>query len=432
MKGATQDKSMVRKEPGLAIGIADWLVPLFAILCQYAMPYGSLGLLVLLIYFVGTVLAGNRVYFHRKILFLVALMVIQQGIVAFFCDFGYSETAWFANVVTIGAMTIAISAINGRTTPEAVYRAYALVGVVVTCVVICQFVASTVLGHSVGAIAFGQLSEEAARYWAVDSGRPSAFFTEAQTYSSSLLPLVAWSLAKRKQASAGFFSLGIILTTSSLGILLVFLLWAYNAVRGRVSRTAAIVVALCVLALAPTLVALDVVEFSRGKLLSIIQDYSDYGTIVHDGFSQSTSYSNYLRLLKGFDTFLALPLAAQFLGIGRYNVAGYILETGASFPWSAIWGPRDSMANYMSSAFGVLVEYGLVVGLVYYAVLVDLFRKGSGLRRELILLLLAQTVVTQFFFNGLHMFYLLLIFACERIDESQYASFSLRGGRGSR
>ena len=421
---SSRSDSPVRR---MRIGILDWLIPLYPILAQYALTYGNAGLAILLAVVVATVLVGGIVHVHKKLFLLLVLIVLQQGVVLVFFDFGYSNIAFLGNMASMIAMVAALSAVAGNTTPEAVYRAYRIVALTISCILIYQFFVLTVLGQPVGAIAVVPISDELTGYWAFDSGRPSAFFTEAQTCSSALLPLVAWGLVKRDVRTAAFVSLGIVLTTSTLGILLVVLLWSYHTLKRRVSRLPVVMVSLTVLILIPSILGSGLGEYAGTKLISIVQNYSEYGAALGPGFSESTSYTNYLRLLKGPDTFFDLPYIEQLIGIGRYNVDGYIDATGHAFPWATIWQPPDSMTNYMSSLFGIPVEFGPIVALIYYAFLAGIYRRGGSVQKSMVVLLAAQTLASQFFFNGLHVFYLLLIFACEPFDRTGFVTLSLAG-----
>ena len=429
-----QTRDLAQPAPRVGVRVADWLVPAFAILSQYTVPHGSVGVYVMLLYLLWTMIAGGAVRIHKPMLVLVALVVIEQLFVAFAMSFGYSDAAAFTNVASIAAMTLVVSSVAGKTTSEGMYRAYSVVGIVVTCVAIGQFLATVLLGQRVGAIPLAPLPEDASGYWALDSGRPSAFFTEAQTYSSAMLPLVAWSLARRNRRLASFVTVGILSTSSSLGILLAAALWVFFLARDRSSRWRAIIAGIAALTLMPVLLSsgLGLVDFSFEKIASIFRNYSQYTTISDPGFADSTSYSNYLRLIKGPATFFELPPMEQLVGIGRYNTAGYISATGRSFSWSPIWPPSEPLVNYMSAGFGILVEFGVVVGLVYCWVLIRLFRRGTEIQRVLLVLLLAQSLVSQFFFNGLHVFYLLLIFASGPLDASEYVTVLSESTRGLR
>lgn len=402
--------------------IAEWLIPLSCIFLQYPFVISSVGLILLFIYCVTIILLNRRIYINKKFILLTIGIIIQQFIVFLYSK--YELSLYIKNIANIVLIVFIFIIATQDINREKVYKNYRVIGLISSIVIYIQTFQLTVLNKSVGAIKVMPVLDES--YWVTNNSRPCAFFTEPQTFCTYMAPLLILSLKRKDYITAICLSIAMICSTSSIGILIVILLWAIELVLGSISIKIKIGVGIIILCMISCFFTLDQFSFAREKLLGVIYSYQDYSNTHKDVFSNPESYSNYLRILKGKRTFEELPSLQKIVGIGNNNLINYIENTNEKFSWMGIWKEKNNNWGYMSSLFGIFVEFGLIIGILYYLILYFFIRKSTSTQKKIIYLILLQSIITQFFFNGVFTFYFLIFFTEGRTYKRDYWVIKLR------
>lgn len=392
-------------EKGIIPQIMTWVIPLSCILVQYHAVVLTYGLLALLIMALLIAIRNKGFYFDRDFLLLGLFISTQQFVSSVYFRFSISTS--FYTALTIWLIIISCSTSWVVKNKEVLYRNYSIIGSIATCAIYVQFVLYYVFGIKTGSIMILRQAEKYIGNWVTNSNRPAGFFSEPQTHCTYMLPLIIIALEKKNYKFAIFLTLGVVLTGSSLGVMMTAFLWLYTLFFSSVKKSRKIGSAIVLILGSLAFFTLEPLEPAKQKLFTVFNDFSAYSSAQ---MINSYSYSNYLRLIKGWVTYNEMPFNAKFIGVGITNFISYLQSSGVSFSWNAIWNADATMAAYFTSAAGVFIECGILVGILYYVFMYKKIKQGSEIGKKLILVLFLQSFLTQDFFNGVFIFYILMYY----------------------
>ncbi|MDM0906263.1 hypothetical protein QTI73_11185 [Clostridium perfringens] len=397
---------MKKNDKSPLFNIIAWIIPLSCILLQYKANFLTYGLLVLIAITICIIFKERSFYIDKEFVIIGLLISIQQIISALFLNFDIISNINI--VITVWLIIISCSISLMIKNNDLLYKNYSLLGIITTCAIYIQFFMYNLLGKKISSIMLISQAEEYSRNWVVDGTRPSGFFSEPQTHCSFMLPLIIIALEKKNYKFAIFLSLGLILTGSSLGVIMISLVWVSVLLSSSVCTNKKIVMMFLILISVFTFFTLDSLEPAREKIFTVFNDFSTY---LDAKMTNNHSYTNYLRLIKGWVTYIEMPISTKIMGVGITNFPIYLQNCGITFSWSTIWDINATMVAYFSSAAGVFIECGLFVGIVYYIFLFKKFKQGNSIGKKLIILLFFQSFLTQTFFNNIFIFYFLMYYA---------------------
>jgi len=394
--------------PPLVSGdIFAWLIVLLPVLGQYTVVRSvSLGLTICLVALAVYMRIVRFALDHRLVAF-VALVLLQTPALALVSPAYLDTPLMFKSLVTLLAFVLICVAMPGLTDAKRVYSAYR-VSVLIVLIMLLAEVVAFYAWHRPAAGWFIPGLRVPLSDWAVMlQPRFHSLLSEPAALTAYLMPMVLLSVVKREYWLSALCVAGILLSTSSLGIVFVIGFMVELLVRSsmRVFRslgTHGLGRFLLLLVLVSVTSAVlwspwSVMTVARDKLLGInIHEYSDYN-----------------RLLRGWDIYWILPAWAKLWGVGLHNIGTYV--STAVTGGLGIAGASETVNNYASALSSAFVQFGLVGGGLFVWVLAGLAR---GLWHtqfwELPLILVYLSFVTQSFFNPLFCFYLMLIYVLWR------------------
>lgn len=378
------------------------IIPLTSVFLQYTGAIGNVGIWLMIGCVIVNLVIYKKINFNMCIVSFFIILEIQQLLVTVI--YRYSIEIYIKNMINIFLiiLTVSISALCVNT--NKMIKIYSYLGAITTLAIYTQTILHYLLHSPIAPIVILPRLFIVAENWTA-LGRASGFFSEPQVYCTYMLPLLMILLYQKKYKLAIFITTGFLLSTSSLGIGMAFLLWLYTLLSSKSPTVMKIMIVGLLLISVLSFFSLNIFEFPRNKILSFFTDFTQYskGTMVNN-----YSYTNYLRFVKAPVTFVGLPLGAKFTGVGINKLIEYMQITGINFSWSFNWATTDAMAAYFTTGFGVFIELGLVVGVFYYSMLIKGIASGNHLQKMIILLLIVQGFTTQLFFNGLCVFYLIM------------------------
>ena len=116
------------------------------------------------------------------------------------------------------------------------------------------------------------------------SFRPSSFFPEPAAFASSLIPLVFLLLKRNKYVPAIIFSLTIVATTSSVGIILLIVLWICMLFSSEIKNRYKVLLISLLVVLIIWLSGTELFGNSIEKLVAVTKGESTFSTRVSVGF----------------------------------------------------------------------------------------------------------------------------------------------------
>lgn len=373
--------------------ISVWLgifVPVECILLQYRVGIFNIGVLLLLLNGIWIFISKRNYIVDKDFLKFMMILTCQQFCSAFLLNGDMFNRFWnvFLSILIFASISIAL---NNSINIDKFSLVVMNMGLLICIPLFYQAIQVYIFGNRIDAIMILPQSEQYLHYWAKASTRVCGFFTEPQTCASYVLPFVFISLRYKRFLYALIFSLAILFTGSSLGILTLVFLWALYILSSDLQLSKKIMIVAFTFIVGILLSSASFFEVSINKINTIFTDFSVYSSA---NIANSTSYSNYLRLIKGWVTLKELPLSAKLAGVGISGFQNYIQSRNISFSWTSLWDNFASNAGYYSSASGVFLECGIIVGGLYYFFYMKKIIKGSYEGRILLIIFLIQSFST--------------------------------------
>lgn len=378
-----EDQTKNQKSSRTVIG--GILLSLFSILAQYDLPLMSYGFVALLIYCVCITYKKISLMINKPMMVFVAFALVHQFTVYVFSDTLEKNINNYLFMAVCMFILMTVCNVN----KEDFLKAYYIVGMICSAIVIYQFILANFIGIPQSSIQILPVAEENQHFWIGNSSRVSGVFTEPQGFSSYILPLLVVLIFRYKFVSAIFVSLAIFSSSSSQGIILAAIVWIYYLV---VYEKKVVLKVLRILLIAAVGITGLVVLSRIPKLSFIIEKILSINIFTYD-----------IRLTKGFQIFFAMPFADKIVGIGTGNLRGYLLNGNFDFFWMPL--TRYELFDYITTMSNVLVSFGVFGFLLY----LNIFRKNckniNEIAKMVLLLIFISSFSQTILFNAWFVFY---------------------------
>lgn len=356
------------------------LIALFPILSLYELlpPLISLGYGVLL-YIVAITIIRNRlsskINFHLLIT-MSSLLVINLIV----------GIAWYTNIAntinnTAGMMVFSLLAIFMCTIDyldkEALYKACKLVGTFATIFLFYQFIAYYLLGQVVyGSLPLLTINSEIG-FRSIEWGRPTSFFYEPAHYVIYIAPVYVMSMIKKEYRFSLLFMLGLLLSTSSTGLIMALFLPVFIFMTGTQKAL---------------LRNISLVVLGLIVLIFISDNFYDmlFTKISPEGLMKD------IRVFGSLEYFKYLKEQEWLFGVGFNRLSEFMMHQSYS-----------AVKNYANAYLFAFLSFGVVGGLIWIGYNLSLyFRIAPGCKIMFVILVLIS-MSDQILF-GRNLLYLLI------------------------
>lgn len=244
--------------------------------------------------------------------------------------------------------------------------------------------------------------------------KPNGFLCEpahcAQCFFVAILVLLFGNNKEKNDIKwAVFISIGTALTMSTSAMLYLMFAWGAWCFKESKKNFLRIIVIIFFVIL------LMVIAIKNGYLdnvMVVIQRFTK--TITGDNITNSSQ----LRMMKGFTTFLALPLLQKVFGIGFGNYAAIVPLIGNS----SVINMVDN--EYMNTISYILVSAGVIGFIIMCKFFVHLFRQNSGLGRIMIIALVFMSFGSSIYSSPIWIWMMLVIlYSGRRGDELKWRMY---------
>ncbi len=377
----------------------EWFFPFYLILSYYSLPgAGSIGQVVLLAYlFVKLLTQKMENYKIPKYYFLFIIVCIPLQCINFSVYGGfYSSRA--LNLISLFMYLVMLSTFSIDI--EKLFHTYKLVSAISSAAIVVQFFQIFILGQKAYPIYL--LPGGYPDRWFLQGVRPTGFFPEPQIYATAMLPLLILLLKHTEYLNALLLTLAIMASTSTLGILCAGAIWLYFLL-----YSASIKQKIAILSVGGLLL-----------LLFLQTSWFEYALEKLTG----TDYQNNARLTRGWLVYQNLPLVQKIFGIGMNNI-NYFIESGRMTFHDRISAVMTNK-GYITSAYQILVYWG-ALGTVLYLLMIFAYYRNSELK-IMVLLLCALTFGQTIIFSGIWLFYVMLIQATLKENNSCFINVRMK------
>lgn len=356
------------------------LIALFPILSLYELlpPLISLGYGSLL-YIVLITMVRNKL--SSKI--NVSLLIVMSALILMNLIMGIIKYTNIALTINNTASMLVFSLLavfmcaSGYLDKDQLYKACKLVATVATLFLCYQFVAYYLFGQVVyGSLPFLNNNSEIG-FKSIEWGRPTSFFYEPAHYVIYIAPIYAISLIKKDYRLSSFYLVGMLLSTSSTGLIIGLFVPIYIFMTGT-QKSPLRITSLIVLGL---------------LVLTMLNDN------IYDMLLTKISLEglmNDIRVFGSLEYFRYLNEQEWLFGIGLNRLAEFLMNHDYS-----------NAKNYANAYFFAFLSFGMVGGIIWICYNISLYFKIAAEYRCIFFILVLISMSDQILF-GRNLLYLLI------------------------
>ena len=280
------------------------------------------------------------------------------------------------------------------------FKVYLIVGCICSVATVLQSIQLYVFGIKVYPIVLLPIDTSG---WFLGGTRPCGFFPEPQAFATYILPLLYYMLKKHDFRWVVFFSISILFSTSSLGIISTIILLCYYLLSSDTKKiykfgtVFAVIIGLFILR------NTAVYDYAINKILE-------------------TDFTSNSRLTHGFDIFNKLTFQQKIWGIGKNNIAYFIANGNVVLTDSISIAMYNSA--YVTSISDILIGFGVVGFLLYLFFLLRHIAKYEN--NMFIFLLFVLSFAQTIFLNSAWVFWMIIYFNIIEIKSSDFYKLRIK------
>ena len=369
--------------------ILEWSIPLTYILAQYyfpgtTLPFGMvITFVILLLYFLMH--TQNRFYLNKSFAFLFCFMVVHDCLRVI-----YSPLA-IGQMIVYSLITILIFMSTGNIDEDKLYRAWSVLGGFAIFGIAYQALQVYIFRSPVSMINLFPFLGTATEKATALSFRPCSFFLEPASYCSWITPLLYMALKRKSTVFAIIVSVSLLLSTSAIGMLMLFVCWGYTLVfqSGGMNKGIKVIGgAFIIITFIYAILNLGVFSSSLGRLYQL-QEELMYG-----------GGSSYRRLIAGYKIYGELPILSKLFGI-PYQTIQQLLLSG-TIDYRQYYISTTSMDfGYVNTISRCLIMYGAFGFMIFAYFILMLWKDANRENRELLILLIISMFTQSTYFNSI-------------------------------
>lgn len=284
----------------------------------------------------------RKVGVFRPLLYLFVFMVFHDLVKGLYSTVNYG--AWAERLLFFVLIVLLI----GRVNEDLLFKVWSVLSIIVIAGIVFhsyQVYFLHIPATQIRVIPLQFFDEANAKYAYF---RPRSIFSEPAACASWLLPLLAYSLKKSNVLFSVIITISILLTTSSVGVVMVAVLWIYTLFGNNAKMGLRRKIALTIIMIVFVWAFLETGIFSdtSTKILSISIDNG----------------SDYSRVLLGLMLFINAPLLIKLWGIPYVTVEDYLRYGGIDLSRYHL-SSNYSFLGFVNGFGNCILNYG-IIGLI--------------------------------------------------------------------
>tara|TARA_R110001592_G_scaffold246740_1_gene508695 strand:- start:8246 stop:9439 length:1194 start_codon:yes stop_codon:yes gene_type:complete len=366
----------------------NWFLPLFIILAPYGVggSFSSYGIVILLIYtFTRLIFFKKEILVHKHILNFTVWVSFISVINAFRLDL--FSMGFLNNLALPILFVVCLGVIVPNLNEKYFYKSYKIIGAIAMTIISYHSIRLFLFNVPAVPINILPVSPEDYHFWGYFKGkRPSGLFTEPQAFCSFIAPLLILANRRGEKIFGYLITISILLSTSSMGILFVALIYGYPIFNDKTKLYSKVAILLSGVFFIVLFNSLSIFEFSKDKLFEI-------------------DVLNNIRLSRGFVIYSNFDFIDFFLGIDK-NTKSYVLEN-LKLDWVTHHVENDSeyLLGYLTSVAGTFVQFGFISGLLLLKLFFKLYKNEDKSFRLFLLVIVVLSFSQTLLFNAWFLFY---------------------------
>lgn len=396
--------AVINKHVHNKYGFLEIFIPLYGILSYYVLPIvSSIGMIIIYLYafvrIIKSCLYRKEVFYINKSLLAFVVYAICTQPIVYLLYGGFNNSRLF-NYLSIMLMFMVICVCTQKINVDNLFKVYLIVGCICSVATVLQSIQLYVFGIKVYPIVLLPIDTSG---WFLGGTRPCGFFPEPQAFATYILPLLYYMLKKHDFRWVVFFSISILFSTSSLGIISTIILLCYYLLSSDTKKiykfgtVFAVIIGLFILR------NTAVYDYAINKILE-------------------TDFTSNSRLTHGFDIFNKLTFQQKIWGIGKNNIAYFIANGNVVLTDSISIAMYNSA--YVTSISDILIGFGVVGFLLYLFFLLRHIAKYEN--NMFIFLLFVLSFAQTIFLNSAWVFWMIIYFNIIEIKSSDFYKLRIK------
>lgn len=363
------------------IGLMEIFIPLFCLINQYEISGIHIGLICVVVV-IGLNLIKYRQFYVYKPLFIFFLFMLLHDLLRTFVT-GFNTGLWVERLFYL----LLLSCVHNRLDDENLFKVWKYVGIVVMAGLFYQSFQVYILGQSVSTINILPFLQSNSENYLLKYDRPHSFFLEPAAYCTWILPLLCMCMRRKKYIWMIFISVSILLSTSSTGILMTGVIWLFyafaSARKERKYANSLMIVGILIIGIG-ALSNLSIFSIALNKLTNI----------------SIADTSNSVRLILGFQLFLAAPFIYKILGIPYMNVENYMRSGEVALSKYRL-NLNISYLGFVNSIGNCMLVYGIFGLFLYLKLFWNIWKESDLYSKCYVLTCLISIFGQSVFWNSL-------------------------------
>lgn len=343
-------------------------VPIIALYCQYSVGKISLGLIIASLISVVCLIKKNSLKIYIPFVYFSGFYIIRR-MMNFWGPYGKFTAKTIYDIGIIILVAVSIIIISSFINEDILYKTWFIAGIFVSLLVIIQAIKCNIMKQLISPVLIGPV-DFSVDNWKLLTNRPMACFSEPTMVSIFLSPILFMSLKRNKITSAAFFSIVILLTTSTIGIVDVLIIWGlFYILKREISMGKKIILGIILVIIALIVISLPLFTNTFSKLMTEL-----------DGTANS-----YVRLQFGYQTFNELGFWNKLIGIWEQSVEELRLS-GRIY----VQVINKGIYNYVNSIQSILIYTGILGIFLWIGLLIKMIR---DIQKEYLPYLILQIIL---------------------------------------
>ena len=381
------------------IGGLELLFAFYIILTGYSYGPVSFTWLVLLIMDIWAIKRKVVFSYFKPILYLLLFYLIHELIVlAFYSGFAsYHINRVFSSLIVLSSVFIIVPALDYKKMVGSLYvvAIISMAGLLYHYLLLASGRFSDI--HPLTLPFLPEMSTESRSFEIIL--RPTSFYWEPAVYATFMMVPLFLALWEKKYLFAGLILIFNLLSTSTNGIVLSFLMVVVFVFTQKLGVWSRILIVVSSIFIVSFLLTSDI--FEQGVQKMEIESADVEGSI---------------RLSNGPNLIKRIPASDLIFGIPAANIDDYYRVTSSMHSASIVFTDKDTI--YVTDFWMVLIKYG-IIGLFLYLSVFYSFLKRQRLIWPYLLVLLVAMFTQSVFLGGTYAFQIIFMLVFCRNIESQ-------------
>lgn len=363
------------------VGVLELCIPFIYIFAEYEIAGISLSWLLVLgmIFFLVIKYGIAHVIVFKPLAYLFVFMVIHDMLKSIYSTVNYGM--WLERIMIFVLIIFMI----GKVDEDKLFKVWSICSIVVLIGIIFhsyQIYILNIPATQIKILPFNFSDVDNANYAYF---RPRSIFSEPAACVSWLAPLLAYWLRKGKLSFSIIITVSILLTTSSIGVVMVALLWIYTLFEkeNSIKLNKKILLTLVIAVFAWLLFSTGIFSDTTNKVLKISVDNG----------------SDYSRVLLGIMLYINAPALVRMWGIKYATVEDY-LRSGDIALSKYHLSNEYSFLGFVNAFGNCILNYGFVGLILYVYFYCETFKVINRSQKGYFFICLVSIMSQSAFFNS--------------------------------